>query len=476
MSESVNANKRRSRHDDADQGDGADDGPASRKRRSFLQTMGQQLREYGPQASSPRDYNRGTFGTSPRTHGGPPTAGSSHATEARNLIDTPESDAAPGEADTGTGNSQSASRWLWQPHEVLASHNSTTTAHCNFQDLLDWSQNYFDHWHPAFPFIHAPSILDFFRQIAQNDLAAMNSASEMHCTMLRAIISVSLMDARQKSTRLKAVPPMLVFHSYRDAIDSVRSVLVEETSILSLQTLVSVQVFLISMLRYNAASRLEGLAVRMAFQLHLHHCPVRLGGDAASEAELRKRLFWSIFCIDRYICIRLGIPLGINSSDVDVCYPHSEKHGPEKPNEERDHRLDLLDFLARHAVSIFPQNTHEHILSAAYNTRSEVEVHRVSLNHWLTVSHLLIWHCSCSLDAIANYLSLALLMVTLHHRKLEDLSWSSVIELRSMAIPANPIQSCASKQSIRNGGTISTNTYQILIRRRPWPSPTRLRL
>lgn len=108
---------------------------------------------------------------------------------------------------------------------------------------------------------------------------------------------------------------------------------------------------------YNAASRLEGLAVRMAFQLRLHHCPVRIGGDAANEAELRKRLFWSIFCIDRYICIRLGIPLGIRFEDVDVCYPHSEKHGTGKSDEERDSRLDLLDFLARHAVRILTRIT-----------------------------------------------------------------------------------------------------------------------
>ena len=147
----------------------------------------------------------------------------------------------------------------------------------------------------------------------------------------------------------KPVPSTLVFFSFDDAMNSIQRVLTEETSILSLQALVSVQLFLISMLRYNAASRLEGLAVRMAFQLRLHHCPVRLGGDAARESELRKRLFWSIFCIDRYICIRLGIPLGIRSEDADVCYPHTERHGHSREDDDRDSRLDLLEFLARHA-------------------------------------------------------------------------------------------------------------------------------
>ncbi|PVH95320.1 hypothetical protein DM02DRAFT_660242 [Periconia macrospinosa] len=350
MPETTNPNKRRTRQDDVEQADASGDSPASRKRRAFLQTMGQQLREYGPQTSSPRDYNRGSFGTSPHNQGGPPTVGSSHISSGtRPLLDTPESDAAPGEADAMSGNTHNASKWLWRPQEIIPSTGPSSPAHCTFQDLLDWSQNYFDHWHPAFPFLHAPSILDYFRQVVETEITTLPSTQDLHYTMLRAIISISLMDARQKPGRLKPVPSMFVFQSHMDAIDSVRRTLIEETSILSLQTLVSVQVFLISMLRYNAASRLEGVAVRMVFQLRLHHCPARIGGDAATEAELRKRLFWSIFCIDRYICIRLGIPLGIRFEDVDVCYPHSEKHGTRNADEERDSRLDLLDFLARHA-------------------------------------------------------------------------------------------------------------------------------
>lgn len=113
------------------------------------------------------------------------------------------------------------------------------------------------------------------------------------------------------------------------------TVLTEESSILSLQALVSVQLFLLTMHRYNAASRLEGLAVRIAFQLDLHRCPLQTQQKPDKEAELCKRLFWSIFCIDRYICIRLGNPLGMRSDDVNVCYPHAERHG-ESGSEDED--------------------------------------------------------------------------------------------------------------------------------------------
>jgi hypothetical protein len=357
MPESASLGRRRAREDEAG-ADAADGGPASNKRRAFLHTMGQQLREFGGEMTSPQDQARGSFGTSPRTQITPTTASTNQVNRRRNHgggaphpIDTPESDAAPGETDQlPVGANGSASQWLWRPNEVVSPPAGTTsTPLCTFQDLLDWSQSYFDHWHPAFPFLHAPSLLEYFHQVAQKDMALQN-VSELQHVVLRAVLSISLMDRRQVPlVSPKAVPSAFVFFSYDDAMNSVQRVLTEETSILSLQALVSVQLFLISMLRYNAASRLEGLSVRMAFQLRLHHCPIRLGGDAARESELRKRLFWSIFCIDRYICIRLGIPLGIRTEDADVCYPHSERHGLSKEDDNRDTRLDLLDFLARHA-------------------------------------------------------------------------------------------------------------------------------
>jgi hypothetical protein len=134
----------------------------------------------------------------------------------------------------------------------------------------------------------------------------------------------------------KLVPKTLVFHSVNDAIRSVQLVLTEESSILSLQALVSVQLFLTTMHRYNAASRLEGLAIRMAFQLSLHRCPLQLS-IPNKEAELRKRLFWSVICVDRHICIRLGTPLGIRSDEANVCYPHTERHHQREPQEDSMH-------------------------------------------------------------------------------------------------------------------------------------------
>jgi hypothetical protein len=334
----VRSSKRPALHDESETNMAAPDVGVVRKRRAFLQTMGQQLREFGTEGTSPQDHNRNTFGTSPGSNLRPPSsAGNIAANQASaRHVDTPESDAAPGQDDQlPAGAVKSASRWLWKLDEVRPLELESVTPTVTFEDLLEWSQSYFDHWHPAFPFLHAPSLLDYFRQIAQKGvrIAAQSTPNELQHIILRSIMSISIHDRRQTSPINKLMPTVLVFHSVNDAIRSVQLVLTEESSILSLQALVSVQLFLITMHRYNAASRLEGLAIRMAFQLGLHRCPLQLSMPS-KEAELRKRLFWSVTCIDRHICIRLGTPLGIRSDEANVCYPHTERHREHDPQAE----------------------------------------------------------------------------------------------------------------------------------------------
>lgn len=243
--------------------------------------------------------------------------------------ETPESDVAPGEDDQlPAGATKSASKYLWQPSEVLAIPVSDGDGSdiFSFDDLLDWTRSYFDNWHPAYPFLHAPSVLEFFDHVARKGASESDETTTYQLTILRSIMSISLADRRQTGTPTRPIPTNLLFNSFNHAISSIQRVLTDENTIQSLQAVVSVQLFLLSMLRYNAASHLEGLAVRMAFRLGLHRCPMQPPDFPGKEAELRQRLFWSIYCIDRYICVRLGLPLAIRDDDIDACYPGAEQH------------------------------------------------------------------------------------------------------------------------------------------------------
>jgi len=302
--------------------------PPAKKRRIFLQTMGQQLREVGVgsgDATSPFAQSLGRGGSVTSSVNDCPTDRS----QGRQVqIQTPESDAVPGEDDQLlTGATMSASRALWQQDEILENPVSDGSDAFKFDDLITWTRSYFDHWHPAYPFLHAPTVLEYFDLVVQHGIQEVAESSPHKLTIIRSIISISLADRRQTKVVARPVPLQLVFPTVNAAVQSIQSLLTDETSILSLQAVVSVQLLLISMLRYNAASRLEGLAVRMAFHLGLHRCPKQFTAIPKKDAELRQRLFCSMYCIDRYICIRLGVPLAIRDSEIDACFLTSERHG-----------------------------------------------------------------------------------------------------------------------------------------------------
>lgn len=272
--------------------------------------------------------------------------------------ETPESNIVPGEDDRLPRTSDNASsKPLWQSNEVDFQATSSSTAF-TFDDLLEWTSSYFDVWHPPFPFLHAPSILENLEAIAHGGLDAVSS---FDLATIRAIISISLADRRQTDKIQRPVPKCLIFNSFDEALSSVQAAMIKPASVQSLQAAVCVQLFLVSMLRLNGASRVGGLIIRLVFQLGFHRCPTRYSSFKVEEQNLRRRLFWSIYCIDRHICQALGLPLTLRDDDVDVCYPDNELHisprdlagGRENaqlgPVQQHDDRLQLLTLIARHA-------------------------------------------------------------------------------------------------------------------------------
>jgi hypothetical protein len=237
---------------------------------------------------------------------------------------TPGSDIVPGEDDHLPLVHHNSPGSLWKEDEV----DSGPSVDFSFQDLVGWTASYFANFHPYYPFLHAPSILEYFNQVLRSDISDGSCPDDFSMIILRSIVSISLADYRQSNVLKDMRRPLagLVFASYDAAVDSLRYVLSRPTSLHSVQAAVSVQLFLVSMLRLNAASRLGGLIIRMAVQLGLHRCPGRFPTFSASEKELRQRVFWSIYILDRFICQSMGLPLGLNDDDVDVCYPLSEQH------------------------------------------------------------------------------------------------------------------------------------------------------
>lgn len=277
---------------------------------------------------------------------------------------SPVANLVPGEDDRLDPPTQSGSkRNIWHEQEVCSKKDTPLATLIPFDDLLDWTESFFDNWHPPYPVLHAPSVLAILQKLSENGLS---SLPFWDAVIVRAIISISLADRRQSSKpHTRPIPSDLVFTSFDHAHEAILPALTRPATIHSLQATICVQMFLVSMLRLNTASRLGGLIVQMAFQLGLHRCPMRYQAFRSAEQQLRKRIFWSLYCIERYICQAMGLPLTIRDEDADVCHLNEEIHRPKSQDypptfdtgdgTERessvssDGRLQLLVFLSQHA-------------------------------------------------------------------------------------------------------------------------------
>jgi hypothetical protein len=232
-----------------------------------------------------------------------------------------EQEMIPGEDDRAQHVSSEA---LWRDNEVHMANNHLTTPTVTFDDLVRWSEPYFTIWHPPFPFLHAPSILQLLERVSSNGLSTLNSNET---TIVRSVLSIAVVDRRQmQPDKLGLVPSDLLFRTVEHAVSCLLPTLLRCSTLLGLQAAISVHLFLLSMLRLNSASRSMGLIVQAAFQLGLHRCPARYKQFDTVQKDMRRRLFWSIYSLERFLSQSLGLPIVLNDDDIDVCYPDHEVH------------------------------------------------------------------------------------------------------------------------------------------------------
>ncbi|KAJ5211558.1 C6 transcription factor [Penicillium cinerascens] len=251
----------------------------------------------------------------------------------------------PGEDDRlrrGSGSSRDTEE-IWLKEELSFAPNASFS----FENLVNWTRCYFENWHPIFPCLHAPTILKAMETLSHQGLSG---ASRLDMIVIRSLVSISLADSRQvegPEANLGPVPATLVFQSVNHVMHDIQNLLTEPTTIPLLQAAFCAQLTLTSLLRLNAASRVGGVITRTAFHLGLHRCPGRFPCFSSQEVDIRRRLFWSIYSLERYLSQALGIPLGIRDDDIDVCYPGEERHATLTPEAFHNQRLRLLCHLAK---------------------------------------------------------------------------------------------------------------------------------
>lgn len=94
----------------------------------------------------------------------------------------------------------------------------------------------------------------------------------------------------------------------------------EDGSILFVETLALVGYFMQNLNRRDAAFLYVGMALRMAITLGLHQESSNADLDAASQ-EHRRRVWWSVYSLDRIQSVKSGNPITIHDEDIGVAFP-----------------------------------------------------------------------------------------------------------------------------------------------------------
>jgi hypothetical protein len=193
---------------------------------------------------------------------------------------------------------------------------------------------YFRNWHPMFPFLHGPS---FFAQIARfYDEAARpdEPGPDPHGEACRAVISQCVFNIAASTSPSDLLPPECRIESTL-ALTQLLGTVSSTNTALTLQALLAMELYLIVRASLRAASTVHGALTRMLYHLGLHRCPYRYVQLPKDVCNLRQRIFWSAYVLDRYLSQALGHPTSLSDEEVDTCIPGmKELHQPVRPRDQ----------------------------------------------------------------------------------------------------------------------------------------------
>jgi hypothetical protein len=208
---------------------------------------------------------------------------------------------------------------LSQDHPAIVEFNNSLPSQLEAQAM---AVQYFGSWHPLLPFLYGPVFMrdlnDLYRGTLEDHTPAqVPSRTACHTFLLRCLFAT--------------VDPDQLSVSPSDTLAMVGQ-LASRNDLLTIQAVLMAQLRCVSAMALRAASSHSGLLSRLLLHAGLHRCPFRYGQLDGDLKDLRKRIFWSAYILDRYLSQALGLPPTIADSDIDVCAPGcSELHSLARP-------------------------------------------------------------------------------------------------------------------------------------------------
>ncbi|KAJ3500407.1 hypothetical protein NM208_g17150 [Fusarium decemcellulare] len=202
----------------------------------------------------------------------------------------------------------------WQLWNGLSASETPATTPASFsiqEDGLGLVDVFFDRRWPQFPVLHRPTFMEQHYLPFVNGQAT-NELSSFQVNMVLAI-------GASERARSNCNPRNSHQGFFEAAISDLDSVLAAD-DIDCIQCLLLLCIFGSNEPQSVNLWYTVGLALRLTVGIDLHRRET-LTHKSLFDAEMCKRLFWSLYTMDRSISISLGRPLGIQDSDITVPFP-----------------------------------------------------------------------------------------------------------------------------------------------------------
>jgi len=179
--------------------------------------------------------------------------------------------------------------------------------------------SFFKAWHPLFPFLHGPTFLSDVEAIyvsndrpqpqAEGQTKNHGPSTELDDIDIRkAVILLLIVNIASLDSAETTLPSNSRIKSSAD-VARMAGILGVRHDIITIQALVASELYLIATRALREASTVGGMLLRNMFHAGLHRCPLRYAQLSPEDCEIRKRIFWSAYALDRHLSQSLGAPL-----------------------------------------------------------------------------------------------------------------------------------------------------------------------
>lgn len=188
---------------------------------------------------------------------------------------------------------------------------------------------FFRFWHPLFPFLAGPQFLEDLNALyADHSLHAKGNKPINRQQVCKLITFRCVFDIGATHVSPATLSQVYTPISASEIFAVVTSVAIRH-DLGTIQAVMAAQLASIAKMALRTASSLGGILLRLIMHAGLHRCPYRYPQLSNENRELRKRVFWTAYVLDRYLSQALGLPLMISDTDIDVCMPTArEVHTP----------------------------------------------------------------------------------------------------------------------------------------------------